>query len=57
LDCWIMPVIEVNRVREEREEIASNKVNFYSHEEMDASLQIQNSDLRSTVVAALHFVY
>lgn len=57
LDGWIMPVIEVNRVREKREEIATNKINFYSHEEMDGSLQIQNSDLRSTVVASLHFAY
>lgn len=45
-DGWIMPVIEVNRVREEREEIATKLIDFYAHEEIDTSLQIQISDLR-----------
>lgn len=46
VDGWMLPVLELQRIREEREELVTLVDGFYSQEEADESARIQDSDLR-----------
>jgi len=46
VDGWLLPALELNRVREERREIAKTLIDFYTRDETDEAWQIQSSDIR-----------
>jgi midasin len=46
MDGWMLPVVELRRVREEREEIVTLVNDFYSQEQANEVSNIQDSDLR-----------
>ena len=47
VDGWMLPVIELRRIREEREEMVTLVDDFYSQEQTNEVASIQDSDLRS----------
>jgi midasin len=46
VDGWMLPVIELRRIQEEREEMVTRVDNFYSQDETNEVARIQDSDLR-----------
>jgi hypothetical protein len=46
VDGWIMPVIEVRRIQEERDSIVTKPHDYYTREDGDSAQVIQSSDLR-----------
>lgn len=55
VDGWLLPAVELNRVREERREIAKTPIDFYTGVEMDEAWQIQSSDIRFVGVLPFQF--
>ncbi|KAF8890021.1 hypothetical protein CPB84DRAFT_1411321 [Gymnopilus junonius] len=55
VDGWIMPVVELKRVQEERDEIVTEPMDFFSMEETDKTFFIDEADL-SPLVANVHGV-
>jgi len=46
VDGWLLPVLEVRRVQQERESIVSEQLDFYSREGGDDIFLIETKDLR-----------
>lgn len=46
VDGWIMPVTEIQRIRDERNEIVTKPIDFYSQEESQLSFRLEDCYLR-----------
>lgn len=55
VDGWIMPVIEVRRIQEERDSIVTKPHDYYTREDGDSAQVIQSSDL-SPYIASIYGV-
>lgn len=45
VDGWILPVVELKRVQQERENLITGSVEYFSREGFDSGLRLESSDL------------
>ena len=53
IDGWIMPVVELKRVQQERDAIITKPIDYFSQDDQQQPLLMESSDLRYFVVSFL----